>query len=205
MINCLNINLDINPLREGVIINSYGTTEYTKLNLNDINHDLISFLSTLNLTISWAVIFYTAPFDFTRIHDDADYITNGNDYIKLNYVFGGHNSVMCWWKQKDNVSNTSSNTVGDFGEYYKSFKLHQVDLIDEQQVKFPSIVQVGIPHNIKNFEEPRYCLSLVLRKQDKTRLTMAESVELFKQYLQQTFTSQRLSSAITECNIRTHV
>jgi hypothetical protein len=177
MTNCFHLNLQINPLREGLFVNSYGTTEHTKLTLNDINHDLISFLSTLNLTIGWAEIFYTRPWAFTGIHTD----NYGGDYIKLNYIFGGRNSVMCWWKQKDNVSNAPSKTVVDSS--YVAFKIQEVDLIDKQPVKFPSIVQVGIPHNIKNFEEPRYCLSLVLRKQDYTRLTMAESVELFKQYL----------------------
>ena len=181
MINCLNINLDIKPLREELDINSYGTTEYTRVKLNDINHELISFLSTLNLTISWAVVFYTAPFGFTGIHVDIDNNNKSNDYVKLNYIFGGRNSVMCWWKQKDNVSSTLLRTVAGSG--YMPFEIHQVDLIDEQQVKFPSIVQVGIPHNIKNFEEPRYCLSLVLKKRYRTRLTMAESIELFKQYL----------------------
>jgi hypothetical protein len=181
MTNCFHLNLQINPLREGLFVNSYGTTEYTKLTLTDINHDLISFLSTLKLTISWAVIFYTPPFTFTGIHTDVDGSIIGGDYIKLNYIFGGQNSVMCWWKQKDNTSNTLSKTVAN--SPFIAFEVDQVDLIDKQPVKFPSIVQAGIPHNVQNFEEPRYCLSLVLKKQNNTRLTMAESVELFKDYL----------------------
>ncbi len=89
---------------------------------------------------------------------------------------------MCWWKQKPDVSNKVEITA--INSSYIDYKIDQVDLIDKQPVNFPSIVQVGIPHNIHNFEEPRYCLSLVLKKQDNTRLTMAESIEIFKQYLQ---------------------
>ena len=178
MTNCVHINLDINPFREGLDINSYGTTKHIRIFLEDINVDLISFLKTLNLTVVWAELFYTPPFKFTTIHTDEA----GGDFTKLNYVFGGKNSLMYWWKQKPNVSNIVENTIID--SPYIDYKITEVELIDEQQVKFPSIVQVGIPHNIRNFEEPRYCLSLVLRKQDDTRLTMAESIEIFKQYLQ---------------------
>lgn len=178
MINCLDINLDINPLRKDLNINSYGTHKHIKISIDDINNDLILFLKTLNLTIVWVELFYNPPFRFTTIHIDD----TGGDYTKLNYVFGGKNSLMCWWKQKPDVSNKVEITA--INSSYIDYKIDQVDLIDKQPVNFPSIVQVGIPHNIHNFEEPRYCLSLVLKKQDNTRLTMAESIEIFKQYLQ---------------------
>jgi len=180
MTNCLNLNLDVNPLREGLDISSYSTStdkQHVKVSLNDINHSLILLLTTLNLTIVWAELFYTPPFQITRIHvDDA-----GGDYTKLNYVFGGKDSLMYWWQQKLSEPNIAD--VTEIDSQYTVYKTTEVDLIDKQSVKFPSLVQVGIPHNIQNFEEPRYCLSLVLRKQDNTRLTMAESIEIFKQYL----------------------
>lgn len=178
MTNCVDLNLQVNPLREDIQINSYGTTKHIRISLDDINHDLISLLTNLNLSISWAELFYTPPFSFTGIHIDDVY---HGDYTKINFVFGGKNSLMYWWKQKPDVLNTPSTTI--INSPYIGYTLNEVDLIDKQQVKFPSIVQVGVPHNIHNFEEPRYCLSLVLRKQDNTRLTMAESVEIFKQYL----------------------
>jgi hypothetical protein len=177
MINSLNINLDINPLREDLNINSYGTHNHIKISIDDINNDLILFLKTLNLTIGRVELFYNLPFRFSTIHLDD----TGGDYIKLNYVFGGKNSLMYWWKQKPNISNSAE--LNALNSSYIDYKIDQVDLIDKQPVNFPSIVQVGIPHNIHNFEEPRYCLSLVLKKQDNTRLTMAESIEMFKQYL----------------------
>ena len=147
------------------------------MSLNDINYNLISFLRTLNLTIAFAELFYTPPFSVTIIHIDAF----GGDYTKLNYVYAGKNSFMNWYKQKTNISNSPSTTT--INSPYISYRKNQVDLIDKHQVKFPSIVQVGIPHNIHNFEEPRYCLSLVLKKQDNTRLTMAESIELFTEII----------------------
>ena len=50
------------------------------------------------------------------------------------------------------------------------------DMIDKQTVKFPSIVQAGIPHNIINYSEPRWCLSIVLVRSTGERLTMKESI-----------------------------
>jgi hypothetical protein len=180
MTNCVNLNLNIHPLKEGIDINSYGTA-YIRPPLNDINHELISLLGTLNLTIVWISLFYTPPFHFTEIHTDVDDSAIRGDYTRLNYVFGGKNSLMNWWKPKLGILNIGKNT--EIGSPYVGYDISEVDLVDTQQVKFPSIVQVGIPHNIQNLEEPRYCLSLVLRKQNNTRLTIAESLEIFKHYL----------------------
>jgi hypothetical protein len=177
MYNCIDLNLNIHPFKEGIDVNSYGTTSHTKISLNEINNDLISLLATLNLTIGFAELFYTAPHVFTGIH--TDYL--GGDYIKLNYIFGGKDSFMYWWKPKPNIIKTPLKTPID--SFYVSYKQPEVDLIDKKSVKFPSIVQVGIPHNIQNFKEPRYCLSFVLRNQNDNRLTMAESIEIFKDYL----------------------
>lgn len=179
MPNCVNLNLNIHPLREGIDINSYGTTKHIIVSVNDINHDLMSFLNTLNLTVKFVELFYTPPYFFSKIHTD----NLGGDYVKLNYIFGGKDSFMFWWKPKLDTSTQPVKT--SINSLYIGYHETDVDLVDKQQVKFPSIVQVGVPHNIENFEEPRYCLSLVLRKQDdNTRLTMAESIEIFKGYLQ---------------------
>lgn len=159
MQNCVNINLHIHPLR------------------SDINPDLISLLQSLSLKITHAELFYSGIFHFTPIH--TDYF--GGDYVKLNYVFGGRNSLMHWWKQKPNISKVGA--VTPLNTNYINYLQDEVEQIDSQPVNFPSIVQVCIPHNVKNYEEPRYCLSLVLCKQDNTRPTMAESIELFKDYL----------------------
>jgi hypothetical protein len=181
MINCFNINLNANPFKQGIEVSSYGTDRYIrKLSVDDdINPDLISVLASLNLTISWAELFYTAPFTFSGPHIDD---IQGGDFTKLNYVFGGKNSFMYWWKPKPGVSKPLSKTEID--SHYIRYNIHEVDLIDKQRVQFPSIVQVGVPHNIHNFEEPRYCLSIVLRKSDNTRLTMSEAIEIFDEYKQ---------------------
>jgi hypothetical protein len=181
MVNCLNINLDINPLREGLDINSFDKIRHVKFSFDDINPKLISFFNNLNLTVTWAELFYVPSFFCTTIHTDIDWRGKENDYTKINYVFGGKDSRMYWWKIKPGVSNTIERTA--LSSQYINYKQDQVDLIEEQSIGFPSIVQAGIPHNIRTFSEARRCLSLVLRKEYNTRLTMAESIEIFKEYL----------------------
>jgi hypothetical protein len=64
-----------------------------------------------------------------------------------------------------------------------AYDLHEVEIIGRQTVGFPSIVQAGIPHNIINYEEPRYCLSVVFVKNTgRELLTMTEAIDLFDKY-----------------------
>jgi hypothetical protein len=65
-----------------------------------------------------------------------------------------------------------------------SYNKDEVTLVHRQSVKFPSIVQVGIPHNIFNPDEDRFCVSIMLRKKtDNNNLTMSNAVNLFSNYI----------------------
>ena len=177
MTNCFDINLQLNPLVEGIDIKSYGTDIHTRFPISDINPDLILLLKSLDLKILLAELFYTKPRTITGIHIDV----TGGDYTKLNYIFNGKDSAMMWYKVKDDVVKTTSKT--SINTSYISYNSLEVDMIDKQSVKFPSIVQAGIPHNIINYSEPRYCLSIVLVKSTGERLTMKDSIELFSNYI----------------------
>jgi hypothetical protein len=177
MTNCIDINLNLNPLKEGIDVKSYGTEIHTRFSISDINPDLIILLERLDLKILLVELFYTKPHTFTGIHIDV----TGGDYTKLNYIFGGKDSLMMWYKVKDNVVKSTSKT--SINTSYISYNPLEVSLIDKRSVRFPSIVQVGIPHNIINYSEPRYCLSIVLVRNTGERLTIKDSIELFSNYI----------------------
>jgi len=177
MTNCVDINLSLNPLKEGIDIKSYNTANHIRFPLSNINNDLISLIDKLNLKILLTELFYTKPYVITKIHIDV----TGGDYTKLNYIFGGKDSEMLWYKPKDNTTKSINKTPIDTS--YISYALHEVEMIDKQFVKFPSIIQAGVPHNIINYSEPRWCLSIVLVKQNGERLTMKESKEIFNDYI----------------------
>ena len=176
MTNCVDINLHLNPLIEGVDIKSYGTAFHIQLPISNLNPELIRLLNSLDLKILLVELFYTKPFTKTGIHIDV----TGGDYTKLNFIFGGKDSVMIWYKSKDDIKKSTSKTL--INTSYISYRQHEVDMIDKQTVKFPSIVQAGIPHNIINYSEPRWCLSIVLVRSTGERLTMKESIDLFGNY-----------------------
>ena len=176
MTNYFNINLSLNPLKEDIDIKSYGTTRHTRIPMSDVNPDLISLIDRLDLKVILAELFYTKPHTITEIHIDV----TGGDYTKLNYAFNGKDSLMMWYKPKDNLVKSISKTP--INTRYISYASHEVEMIDKQSVKFPSIVQTGIPHNVINYSEPRWCLSIVLVKNNDERLTMKESIDIFSKY-----------------------
>ena len=177
MTNCVDIKLHINPLKEGIDINSYGTSRHIRIPIDDINIDFLSFIKELKLNFLLAELFYTKPFSVTGIHVDVQ----GGDYTKLNYVYGGTNSKMHWYKLKETTNKSATKTPID--TYSILFNRFEVDPIESQSIKFPSLVQAGIPHNVINLSEPRYCLSVVLTKIDNSRITMKEGIEIFKPYI----------------------
>ena len=87
---------------------------------------------------------------------------------------------MMWYKPKDNIVKSTTKTA--INTRYISYASYEVEMIDKQSVKFPSIIQAGIPHNIINYSEPRWCLSIMLVKNTGERLTMKESINIFNEY-----------------------
>jgi hypothetical protein len=89
---------------------------------------------------------------------------------------------MCWYESLDkkykpiNVTPTKTLSI-----HYTS---DDVKEIERTKIQNPIIVQVGIPHNIIDVTEDRLCISLVPKhKSILARVTMAESLVIFKDYL----------------------
>lgn len=62
---------------------------------------------------------------------------------------------------------------------------HSVTKTHSQYIQNPSLIQVGIPHNIENFSEDRWVVSIVYKYQSDIfrRPTWTESLSLFDEYL----------------------
>jgi hypothetical protein len=172
------LNLKIPLFKEGITVNDLPKTHIAIIDREKIiNENIFQFFKSLNLKISLVETFYKTPGATGSIHTDVD----GGDYTKLNWVFGGRESQMCWYKPKARVkkriSVTSANTR------YLSFNALEVDEIERTPITGPVLVQVGIPHHIINVKESRYCVSFVFLNQNNQRLTMKESVNVFKDYI----------------------
>lgn len=175
------LKFSFNLLQDQAFIQSLPKAAHTKIPLHylkDIlSNEILELFQTLNLDITILEIFYRSRNVNSNIHIDSA----GGDYAKLNWIFGGKDSKMRWWKPKSLLSGDTR--VSDIKTNFISYKPDEVDLLYEAELVTPSLVQVGIPHNVYNPDyEERYCFSLVYRKNNK-RPTMRESVDLFYKHV----------------------
>lgn len=173
MINFVDLDLNIYPLRDPRFARVLKSS-HQKINISFINPHLIKYLKKFNIEIFHAVSFYSPPYYTQPIHRDGLF----TDLVKMNFVIGGTNSVMNWYTIKDNADPEPKKTR--IGATYKEYELDQVEIIDTHTIKFPTLVQVGIPHNIINDYESRLCICLVLLNKSMNLLTMKEALDAFK-------------------------
>lgn len=170
--NCVHLSLEIDPLKNK---NVFIKKRHTRISVDDLNPMIIKFFEDFNLKIYLAEIFYSHPFYNSPIHVD----TIPGDFTKLNWIFGGADSKMMWYRQ---TASTEKNILEtSIGTHFISFSTKEVELVESNDIKFPSLVQAGVPHNIKNGPEDRWVLSIVFKKEiDGKRPTMKESIDIFK-------------------------
>ena len=191
-----NLNFDISLLKDNHSITDLprivnGERSYHSLvNIKEnINPTMLEFLAEIGLHIYYCELFYSRPNFFSQIHVDANAFRK--DFTKINWIFGGKDSVMNWYKPKDNITKLEESVPsGPNSLSYKMYQKEEVDLLHSSPLGIPSIVQVGIPHNIINPTEDRYCISLAIatNKYNKIyRLTIQESLDLLSKYLAPTY------------------
>lgn len=177
---CLDLNFNIDLFQPEFDLFSLSKVRFQTIGINAINPVLINFLSSNNIEIRAVEVFYSEPDFGGGIHSDGTG-DEGTDVTKLNYIFGGKNSLMHWYELipdgRKVILNTEKNTayIGYYNE--DTIRIHSA------QVGFPSIVQVAVPHNVRNFEEPRYCVSIVIQDiTTKKRLPFNYLSDLFKEF-----------------------
>lgn len=170
------INLPFNPLESSYnIFEQINTIKI--IDLKFLNYALKEFFEDLKIYVSLIECFYRKPFAVGDIHIDS----TGGDLVKLNYIYYGEGSNMEWFKPLPNASPISKQTSANTP--YIEYNQEDVCLVESQVLNGSYLVQVGIPHRVKNYHEPRYCVSLVLRDAEYDRLTMEKAQETFKNYL----------------------
>jgi len=143
----------------------------------------------VNLYIKDWEIFYSPPGRLMGIHSDGFYPFI--DFIKLNYVYQGNNSLMKWYKLKNNVILEKK-----FNKHLVSttpLNYEQTDFVFQAPIGLPSLVNVGVPHSVDNVKniQGRWCISLIPnfknnvgRNLPTTRVMFDEALDIFKKYIQ---------------------
>jgi hypothetical protein len=174
---CVESSIDLPFLKDNSLLRIKFPNYHVKLSTSLFEHDdFIKYLASKDLRIMHCSLFYAKPHLRVGIHTD-----NGlGDFAKLNVVFGGADSVMNWYEPKtleEKITSTS-----EIGTQYQHYSPEEVNLVHSQQLKErPTIVQVGVPHNMKNSTEPRHCFSCVLgfiADESFTPLTMDQAINL---------------------------
>lgn len=177
---CLNLDFNIKLFKPEFDLFSLPKTRFQLIGIDTINSQLIEFLSSKGIEIRAVEVFYSEANFGGGIHSDGAG-NEGTDVTKLNYIFGGKNSLMNWYDIKPNAKPNISMT--DKGTPYVNYNNEDTIKIHSAQVGFPGIVQVAVPHNIRNFEEPRYCVCLVIHDAiTKKRFTFGYLADLLKEF-----------------------
>ena len=178
---CYHINLDIKPLKFDLDLLAASPAGKPKTNyaetftLDCINPELVNFLDQRNIKVGWVEIFhkYTGMSTWEQIHVDE----SKGDFVKLNWVWGGSDSYMCWFKEKNNINKTTN--YNEIAGAYIGYNINEVDLVHREHLQGPCVIQAGVPHNIIMGKEHRHALSMVLLDTTspvRRRLDMQSSV-----------------------------
>jgi hypothetical protein len=179
MQNFFFLNLNISLFKVGISFKDLSKKSITILDQKQyINEEIFKFFDSLNLKLPLVETFFKKPGDTHNIHIDA----MGGDYTKLNWVFGGGNSKMCWYEPFDKTFKPIFKTAT--GTSYVAYTRDQVKEIEKTVIRNPTLVQVGIPHHIIDVTEDRVCVSIVFKdKITNQRLTIEQSRDRFKDFL----------------------
>ena len=176
------LNLDIPLFKEGITFHDITKVSIAILDEEKyLNEKIFMLLDSLGLKIFFVETFFKTPDKPSGIHIDA----SGGDYTKLNWVFGGGDSKMGWFEPIDKKPKLiSKNTAG---KPFVSYAQNEVTEIERTVVKNPTLIQVGLPHNVFDVTEERFCVSILFKhKSSDQRPTMNESVQIFKKYIEDT-------------------
>jgi hypothetical protein len=161
--------------------NSNSARHYT-INVELLSDDIVNFFTSNQLDIKFVEVFYRPAGVNSYIHIDTQ---EPGDYVKLNWVFGGEGSTMCWYAIKENCKGTPQKTsISTYAIHYSS---DDVTLLHSQSVGQPTLVQVGIPHSVNNNNlTERFCVSIIFGHTAQLGRPTFDSVyEIFKNYIKQ--------------------
>jgi hypothetical protein len=183
---CYDLNIPVKHLLvDADLLNQSGNTpEIWFADSKDVSPEFLEWIDQLGLVMTYPpLIFYTPKGQQCGIHIDG----RGEllDRACMNWCVQGAGSLMHWYKVKEN-NIPFETTETQAGTPYVQYHPTQVEHLHSQAVRWPSIVQTGIPHNVHNHTfEPRWVLScdLSLKTSPEAGLTMAQARDIFQSWM----------------------
>lgn len=178
MSNYFHLNLDLYPLKKSSTLDLIKPHVHTKIPASELNQDLINFLASKDIYIYNVQTFSLIPDYVQPIHIDGQ----GGDIAKINFLFGGNDSLMQWYKEKPGAPRVFNKTPA--GTLYQDFSYDQVEILESCTLKFPSLVQVGIPHNLINKQEHLICISILLADINSNLVPVGQVKSKLEQFIE---------------------
>ena len=168
---CINLNLDIPPLRPHVDIHNFPKVYWNTISMDSVNPKLIDYLYLKGVTIAKVALFFAEGPDFGDIHLDGD---NISDQVKLSWTYGDDH--LMHWYTTDVIR---TNAVAHSNRYFIKYEPNEVSIIHSQKIGCPSLIQVGIPHNVTTHSGVRRNITMLLTTNKKVSLPMSQALTLF--------------------------
>lgn len=179
---CNKLNLDLCPITPDFDFLSV-TKPHSQIDLQYLNPLLRNILYKLNVRVTFIELYYKKVITHQRqLHIDCEY----GDYTKINWVTGGPDSTMNWYTVKPGLP-IPNRAVPTTGNTICTLVLpDEVDLAHQEYLSGLYLVQVGVPHDVYNPLEDRYCICCTLRYIDTNqRLTMTDAQRILQEYIAQ--------------------
>ena len=172
-LNFPHINIDLSTYKK-------NKRNHVRASKDIMGEELNNILHKLNINIQWVEVFYLGDDADHTIHCDGHELDNK---AKLNYIVGGKDSIMTWYKpvNEDKIEKRTSwaNTI------YLGINAEDVTATYSTGMKKGFyLVNVGEFHNVWNKNEDRYCLSACLiDSRTSHRLNFNELQQRLKGYI----------------------
>ena len=168
---CNNLNLDIPPLRLNVDMYNLPKVYWNTISMDAVNPKLMAYLYLKGVTIFKVAVFFAEGPNFGDIHLDGN---NTSDQVKLSWTYGDDH--LMHWYTTDVIRNYS---IGNSNRHFIKYEPNEVSVIHSQKVGCPSLIQIGIPHNVITYSGVRRNITMLLTTNKKVPLTMSQALTLF--------------------------
>ncbi len=148
------LKLTIPPILDLSLMSQLPERGHVPINTSYINPELIEFMYSRGIRIKNADVFCSPPGFELGIHVDGIALNNN---VAINWAYCEEKgSVMQWWKPKSEEAKVvdPSAQKDAYGitttPYALGWTEDEVDFLAEVEVQQPTLVNIGIPHGMKN-------------------------------------------------------
>lgn len=141
----------------------YDKFSHYKIPSTALSAEFLDILDRGGLAVKHAEVFYrpgTGAAMDSFIHTDGHRVVPG--FAKVNYVLGGDQNIMKWWRPLAVTEKNNMETA--IGTKYLRFEEHECVLLDSVDLHGLYVVNAGIPHSVTmssgSVSEPRICISV---------------------------------------------